>query len=223
MNSLIGDSRVRNLKHGPLRSIIHDNWCTPGAKIADMESLVRDCVIMHHGEDNYDGKLHIYISAGICNLTKRIKGHNYKETIFDLNYHDRTLANVIEELNGIQRFTLRENAVPVFCTIYPLSFRVWNHTRLSQNKTTYLKFEEDYETMQVNLECHLIQINNHIFSLNKSLNMSTPDLANQIKHKRSKGKYSLKLNWLVDGCHPGSQLKNSIQASLAQAIAKNRK
>ena len=92
---------------------------------------------MYHGEHTYDGKLHIYISAGICNLTKRIKGQNYGETIFDLNNHHHTLANTIEELNYIQRYTLRENAIPIFCTINPLSLRSWNHIRLSQHKTSH--------------------------------------------------------------------------------------
>ena len=51
------DSRVRNLKHILLQSTIQDNWFTPGAKIADMENLVRDCVIMHNREDTYDAKI----------------------------------------------------------------------------------------------------------------------------------------------------------------------
>ena len=82
MNSLIGDSRVRGLRAGKLANLISDIWCIPGAKLSSLENSIRDTVILHHGEDEYDGKLHIYISAGICDLTKRLKSQNYQEVIF---------------------------------------------------------------------------------------------------------------------------------------------
>lgn len=223
MNSLIGDSRVRGLKFGPLANCINDLWFKPGARVLDMEDLVRDCVIMHHGEDTYDGKLHIYISAGICNITQRIKNNNYEEIIFNIDNADSVIDNAIRELDYIHKFTIAEGAVPIFTTIYPMSLARWNAVRLSQNKTKILNYADDYESMQVNMEGAVFMVNNHILELNKIVSMTTPNLWNQTKHHRGKkAKTSHKYNLLVDGCHPDSQLKLKIGESIAQAIGKNR-
>jgi hypothetical protein len=222
MNSLIGDSRARGLKTGPLEFKLHDNWFRPGAKISHMHELARDCVIMHHGSDESDGKLHIYLLVGICDITSRCKEHRYEETIFDTNNAESIVSNAIDNLNMIHKYVLSENAIPIICTIYPLSLISWNSTRRSQNKTSNLQYLDQYVNMQPKLESTIEAINNHIFTLNKSLNMSTPDLAKQLKHNRSKGHSTYRYNLLIDGLHPAPNFQNLIIKSIAQAIDKNR-
>ena len=222
MNSLIGDSRVRGLRSGKLSNLISDIWCVPGAKLSSLENNIRDTVILHHGEDEYDGKLHIYISAGICDLTKRLKSQNYQEVIFETLKRDSAITRVKGLLNEMNTLTLNQNAVPVFCTVYPMSLRDWNTSRLRHKKTNKLNHENEYPNMQRSLEETIEIINNFIYSLNKQNKISTPDINKTLKHNRGKGNHSYKYNLLKDGCHPNDLMKIKIKECLVQAMDKNR-
>ena len=223
MNSLIGDSRVRGLKSGKLANLIDDQWCLPGAKLTSLDEAIKDVVILHHGEDEYDGKLNIYIAAGICDITTRLKAKKYEEVIFDTSSKDSTVTKVKEVLTSLNQLTIEQNAIPIFCTIYPMNLMVWNTNRLNKGKTFKLLHADDYKIMQRELESAIENINNHIFSLNKSNLKSTPNLHNILRRNRGKGNHSFKYSLLTDGCHPNNQMKNNIRISLAQAISKNRK
>ena len=223
MNSLIGDSRVRGLKSGKLANLISDVWCLPGAKLSGLEDNIRDCVIFHHGEDEYEGKLNIYIAAGICDLTTGIKSHNYEEVIFDTPNMDSTIARVKRVLTDLNATAINQNAIPIFCTIYPMSLKDWNSKRLKQKKTSSLAHTDEYNSMQKALETSIDTINNFIYELNKNNQRSTPNLNNVLRHNRGKGNHSFKYNMLSDGCHPKEQLKKTIKDSLVQAIKRNRR
>lgn len=223
MNALIGDSRVRDFKVHPLSNLIDDNWSLPGAGVLEMENLIRDSIINHHGEDNYFNlKMHVYISAGICDLTVKQKAVRYQETLFDLDSIDTTRLTFTNSLNYIQNYTIRENAIPIFTTIYPLSLKDWNLSRLRANKTTYLVHEDNYALMQSKLEELLMEINQYIVHLNGNLGMATPLIHKQMIHNRAKGNSTFKFNLLADGCHPNPVLKHNIVKCFAQAISKNR-
>jgi hypothetical protein len=221
MNSLIGDSRIKLFKVAALTNKLSDNWSTPGAGLLAMEDLVRDVIIMHHGEDQLEGKTHIYISAGICDLTYMLKAPGYKETIFKISTIEDTKTKFANSLNSIQTFTINEGAIPIFTTIYPMSIKDWNQTRLSQGKTKYLKYMDDYPAMQLALEETLVDINRMIVETNVKMGMATPLIHKTLIHNRSKGK-TFKYNLLADGCHPSMALKLKIVNSIAVAITKNR-
>jgi lysophospholipase L1-like esterase len=220
-SSLIGDSRVKGFKEHALTYKLSDNWSKPGARINQMEDLIRDCIIMHHGEDSYKNSLHIYISAGICDITKRLKGKGYEEVIVNLNEIESTKCKIIRSLNDIQKFTLNEGATPIFTTIYPMSLHDWNNNRLCQRKTTNLQHVELYPKMQTKMEEMIREVNTHIININVNIGVATPLIHKHLVHNRGKGNSSYKFNMLNDGCHPNQTLKIKIANSIAVAIKKN--
>ena len=220
MNALIGDSRVKYLKLEYLNEL-SDNWSIPGAGVSKMEDLIQDCIIMHHGED-YNGKMHIYISAGLCDVTTKLKARNYEEIIFETNRCEELVAQTKTSLQHIHQMALKEDVIPIFTTIYPMSLKDWNITRLHQNKTSFLSYQNDYINMQNHLEASIEELNKFIVQLNVTIGMSTPLIHKHLVHYRSKGNTTYKFNLLIDGCHPSPTLKTNIANSIAQAIKKNR-
>ena len=116
MNTLIGDSRVRGLREGNLQNLLAEAITVPGAKICVLEEQVLNIMQIHHDDDPYDGKLHVYLSAGICNLTQRIKNSNYQEVIFDLANSESIINETIRQLSDMSSLILQEGAVPILCT-----------------------------------------------------------------------------------------------------------
>ena len=222
MNALIGDSRVRALKANFLGSKICDNWVKPGGCMLSMEELVKDEIIMHHGEDNFGEKIHMYISAGICDLTQRLKGTKYDEVIFDISNSEETMSKFLDSLSTIKSIVLKEGAIPIFLTIYPMSLSDWNQSRLNMNKTSYLCYATDYNIMQSMLEETVEIVNREIVNINVQSGVITPLIHKHIIHNRGKGKISFKYNLLSDGCHPNHTLQARIASTIGQAICKNR-
>ena len=223
MNSLIGDSRVRGVKVGKLQSKIVDVWCAPGATFSRLEEEMRKSIILHHGEDPIMGPHHIYISGGICNITKRLKvaNRNYEEVIFETSKSSQIINSTIDQINNLRQKTINENATPIFCTLFPMNLSQWNTARLNQNKTMYLSYAEEYNSMQSELNKAVLTINSHIFNTNKILNLATPQFDKQLIHNRKNYK-SFKYSLLADGCHPNTTLNNQLANSLYVAITKNR-
>ena len=224
MNSLIGDSRVRDLKVGRALHLINDLWCAPGATYAKLDDQIRNSTILHHGEDPYDGRHHIYLAAGICNLTTKLRDRSigYEELIFDIPNMHRTIATTIDQIISLKKITINENADPIFCSIYPLNIEEWNSNRLSQGKTKFLSHAENYKCMQKELNKAVAIVNDHIFKSNRESHFSTPQLDKQLLHSRNKQNKTFKFNLLSDGCHPNRKLKEKLAKSLAVAINKNR-
>ena len=223
MNSLIGDSRSRGLKVGCAQQLISDLWCIPGAPLIRLDDEIRNSTILHHGVDYPIGRHHIYISAGICNLTTRLRDRNtnYEEVIFDIAQSNTTIESTKDQIKKLKKIAHYENADAIFCTIYPMSLKDWNNRRLAQNKTSNLKHSQSYKVMQTELNKAVDSINEFIFQINKSGNFSTPHFHKQITHNRKKN-IAYKFNMLTDGCHPNNTLVKKQANSLAIAIEKNR-
>ena len=223
MNSLIGDSRTKGLKVGRAQHLINDLWCIPGAPLSRLEDEIRNSVILHHGNDYPVGKHHIYISAGICNVTQRLRDRNinYEEVIFDSSTSQQLIDNTTEQILRLKKIARYENAEAIFCTLYPMSLKYWNNNRLNQNKTSFLRHSDKYKDMQFHLNKAVEEINEKIFQINKSSNFSTPQFHKQLTHNRNKF-ISYKFNSLTDGCHPDNTLKHKLANSLTIAIHKNR-
>jgi hypothetical protein len=220
MHSLIGDSRIKGFNEHALAFKLSDNWSKTGAGIQQMEDLIRDCVIMHHEEDMYEKSSQIYISAGICDLTKRLRGPKYEEVIVDIAESESTKDKILKSLNDLQKFALKEGATPIFTTIYPMSLFDWNNKRLNQNKTTNLRYVEDYPIMQTKMEQMIKDVNAHIVRISVNIGVATPLIHKHLVHNRGKGNTSFKYNLLSDGCHPNPALKIKIDNSIAVAIGK---
>ena len=222
MNAFIGDSRTRAFKSKFLGSLLSDNWFIPGGSLLAMEELIRDVIIMHHGEDEFGGKVHIYISAGLCDLTKKLKEPNYEEVIFDFVHEMDIRSSFLNSLETIRLFTLKEGAIPVFTTIYPMSLADWNQHRLLKNKTSHLSYSNEYPLMQSKLEESVRYVNEEIIASNVKTGVATPLIHKHLIHNRGQGKFAFKYNFLSDGCHPTQVLQQKVAVSLRQAITKNR-
>ena len=92
----------------------------------------------------------------------------------------------------------------------------------SQKKTTHLEFTDQYEYMQGSLQAIIDDINTYIIQTNVNNDMHTPQLHQQVKHAKGKGKFVFKYNLLPDGVHPHDTIKQKWAHSLLQAISKNR-
>lgn len=223
MNSLIGDSRVRGLKFGSLSNKLSEVLVAPGAGFSALEENVRDCVLFHHEDDKFDGKLHLYLSAGICNLTSKTKFKSYQEVIFNTDLSESLLSETKEEIMALNSLILNEGCTPIFCTVYPMSLHDWNFSRLHGGKTTHLSHSDTYPLMQSMLENAISSINSHIVELNSLNRVATPFFNRTIQHNRGKGHFNFKYNLLTDGCHPNHHLKTKLVSSLTTAINKNRR
>ena len=75
------------------------------------------------------------------------------------------------------------NAKTCFATITSISLKTWNNHRLSTRKTSILKYEAQYESMQDNLIQATVDINKYIICSNDKNGMPTPRLAKKIIKK----------------------------------------
>ena len=98
---------------------------------------------MHHGED-YCGKMHVYISEGLCNITTRLKARNYEEIIFETNKCDEIKLQTKTSLQHIHQMALKEDVIPIFTTVYPMSLNDSSINILHENKTSFLTYRKDY-------------------------------------------------------------------------------
>ena len=213
---LIGDSRVRALSYSESNIFCVCDF-TPGATTYDLYNNVeRVC------SNNRDVK-YIYIASGICGLTSRLKGSSgekYEEVIVqDLSTKLDTEKEAVENL---QNFILRHDALPVFCTCYPLSLEDWNMNRMSKSKTIALKHQQDYGYMQQQLHDIIKEFNSHIVETNGILKLTTPLIHTTLIHNRGNSKNStFKYNWLYDGCHPNEKMANKMMDTIAKAHRRN--
>ena len=224
MNIIIGDSRAKGIGDNVLikgrAEVIHRS----GANFPQVSAMINDHFIYNHGgHPIFHGDTHYYIMAGICEATQKLYNHKnkYQEIVYKEKPH-QTLEKLRPKYTAIVREVKELGAVPILCTLYPIELENWNRKRLQQGKTSYLKFSEHYPEMQVQLNEAVDLINQHIINTNRLNMVTTPMIHRIIQHNRLKARRSWCLNKLVDGCHPGDDLKESAARSLARAIELNR-
>lgn len=224
MNTLVGDSRAKGLAN---HSLVRGNlevWAKPGAGLRSINQLINDHVIMYHGgQPLYLDKNHYYISAGICDITNRIKSRSDKyEEVTYMEEPYKTLHSLTSQFKQIQSQVLDFGAIPIVTTIYPIDLATWNHIRLNQRKTSTLKFQSEYGSMQMALNEAINMLNDVIISLNKNVKVATPMIHKCLLHNVRKGIKHWQYHKLVDGCHPDDSLNDDIAKSLHRAIQLNR-
>ena len=221
MNVIIGDSRVSGLhkaRHQIKLKEVEDIWGRPGGGYNHCTDLVHDNIIYHHPPLTNE-KCHYYILAGICDLTLKLNGNKYQEVIFRDN--EGALCQLIKDrITQLEQYVLREGGIPVFCTILSMNLKTWNHHRLTQNKTKWLKYSSNYEEMQIKLEETISSLNRFIVETNNNNGMATPSIHTAITRRRHGKTFTLFKN-LPDGCHPDLPTMQKIALSINKAIALN--
>ena len=200
-----------------------DIHCRPGCTLSKANELVQEHYFLHHGgQPIYSGHTYYYIIAGICDITKKIKIYkdHYEETVY-LDHPADTVDKIVTLLSTIQADTLDLGAKPVICPLYPIDLATWNQVRYKQHKTKTLKYLESYDEMRLAIEEVILTLNKKITNLNSNIQVSTPMIHKSMLHNHRKGKQYWQYHKLVDGCHPGAQMTETIAKSLAKAIQRN--
>jgi hypothetical protein len=222
MNHVIGDSRVRGLKGLLSNIVVSEVWSRPGGKVEDMAGMVDDLTILHQGEEA--SRSHFYIWVGICNLTKRVKhkAKKYEEVIFSKEDAGKNRQKIFDEIHKLSKHTFMQYAAPVFCPIISMNLKVWNEFRLATSKTCELRYKDQYQKMQEDLENEVVLFNKFIIHLNVDNGVVSPMFNNDFLHCRGKGRVTPKYGELVDGCHPSGKLLLKFKKSLIKAIESNK-
>lgn len=224
MNVIIGSSRCKDIKrYEPLKTNeTVEVWSRPGGRYHHMKTLVDDHVIYNHGGPTATmGKTHIYIMAGLCDVTTKLndRSTHYTEVIFQGDPQN-SATQIIEDIRNLQRYIHLQNAKAIFCTIVPSHLATQNYYWLSKRRTSYHKFSDMYDGMQIDAMKTLDIINTEIPQINKALGLATPMLHRSVFHIK-KGKTYFQHSLLPDGCH-GSEKANNLWAKyINRAISLN--
>lgn len=193
MNYIVATSRGRKLQ-ASLTNTSTGMCVLPGAKLSTLVATALSVIRTANTKGSKPG--HMYIMAGIPDLTIKLKDKNYQEVIF-MGSPPETVPGYEVQLSKAASAIMGLGWKPVFCPIIPMSLRDWN----VPCRTTYLIHYHHYNDMQVLLENTIIDINHIIRAVNKSNRVHTPNIQRNIinvDHGRTKYMY----NRLHDGCHP---------------------
>lgn len=96
---------------------------------------------------------------------------------------------------------LRDNIIPVLCTVYPLDFTIYNNSIRRER----LLLEGWYQEWTQKLKSMVVVENRLIVNFNVRLGMATPFIHRRIFHRRQGG-YTFRVQYLADGLHPTPQI-----------------
>ena len=184
--------------------------------------------ILKEYEDSPEPKF-VYFVAGLPDTTTKesyhfwMNGvrHTYEE-VFIRGSIEENASRVINIIQSSSRAILANNAIPVYCTIIPCELEIWNHTRLSQHKTSHLIHFNNYKHMQ---ESHLESIktiNSFILHHNSQNQVATPKITLPVFYKR-KSSWRFRFGRLTDGVHPDAKLESSIRKKISNTLHLNLK
>lgn len=146
MNILVANSRGAGMRELIPNSILQRVIFRPGARISSLGQIATKSFI----QSNSPSDTHVYIMAGIPDITTKLKSQNYEEVIY-LENPEITKSRVLniyrETKNQLEKLKIK----PIFCTISTMHLEKWNLTRQKQNKTTHLKYSGQYGEMKKNL------------------------------------------------------------------------
>ena len=217
MNILVANSRGAGLRELIPNSIVQKVLYRPGARVSSLGHLAANTNVSL----NSPSESHVYILAGIPDITTKLKGEKYEEVVF-LDQPETATSKILDTIISTKSLLEKAKIKPIFCTISSMHIEKWNQTRLRQNKTTKLCYTSQYTQMQNNLNITLDAVNYKIIELNKNSGMHTPMTHKVIKHPKGKGKHNYKYNLLVDGVHGDQKAKAQWAKGIIQAIKKNR-
>ena len=219
MNILAGHSRARGLQRGIprlTRSIV-----IGGGTI----KKVTDAVVEFLENRTFQIPPHIYILAGINDLTRLIKDHrrHYTECIFDMDPQTAS-NNLIHEFNHCIYTIQQAGGIPILCTITSANIEKYNKHMLHNFWTRHLEHTHEYPTMQNNLNQAIDTINAFISNTNRISGLSTPYTHTAIKKRTGTSRrVRYRYNWhgLMDGLHGDSDTKIKWADAISAAIRLN--
>ena len=226
MNTIVGASRTFGLANiDPLK----DNhtvevWSTPGGKYTDMIDLIQNHTILHHGGPIEEDQTHIYVAAGVCDITTKLSNpkKHYCEVVFKTEA-STSIDNTKSRILDLQRHIIKLGHTPIFCTIVPTHLETLNFHYLNKNKTSYLSHSSKYQEMQDEAMTVFNSINTFIPDINSKLGMTTPFLHRSVMHNTKKSKHYFQYKKLPHRCHASPELKMKWAIELDHAIQINRK
>ena len=152
----------------------------------------------HRRNDNI-----MYFGGGMPDITVRTKSRFYEEVTHQGD--PQTLVdNLMAQIEEGATWIKAAGATPVFCTVCPMDFSLWNNHRFNIGKTNRLIHSHHYSEMQ-NLHQDTIHLlNNRIIEFNMENEMCTPKLAKFVFQKKGENlPYRLRHSRLKeDGVHP---------------------
>ena len=217
MNYLVANSRGTGLRDLIPKSQFQKVLYRPGAKFRNL----CDLAISIHNQSNSPDNTHVYILAGITDITDKIKSGNYQEVVFK-DQIEIAISKVMNTIRTTKTRLEKHKIKVIFCTVSTMNIDKWNTTRLNQKKTSHLNYTSQYQNMQSNLNKALDAINSQIVEINRESNFHTPLVHKAVKHPKGKGKFIFKYNWLVDGVHGNSKAQAQWANSVVTAAVKNR-
>lgn len=171
------DSRFRGLEDYLLSNPITGSSTTsvntlPGGRLLSVYNSVKTTVLAIKKKSSLPSRpFSLTISAGICDLTSKIRHEGGQE----LCYPASQLDSVTSTLDLISSLSLTELNAPVkFSTIPPSNMAKYRDHMFRQHKLTSSVFTDELLQMQQKLlEEDITKINNYIYQLNDKQNVRT--------------------------------------------------
>ena len=231
MDVIICSSRGKKMRRR-LR-FLHPNsrklivYAASGLKLEQIRDWIQ-AYLKYHIPAHELPKCHVYLLAGICDVTYRDfdrcyrRGVKYDEVIFNES-PEQAFSRVSTIITELSDKIAQVGAVPCFSTIVPCSLDTWNTMRLEDHKTAFLLHHPHYASMQANMIKAIDQINRFIVGLNSIHHMNTPLLASTIKTNKGKNRTPrVHYSRLVDGVHPSYDLSDLWADKIVKTMRDNR-
>lgn len=221
MDFNVGTSRFRDIVEFFWYEQSLPGQCLPGAKVPRLiEEALSILSITGYGKRRDSI---VYVGGGLPDITTMLTGPGYQEVVCleDPQEAANRVMRLIED--GAARI-YNAGAVPVFTTCTPMNLSNWNYKRLSQGKTSYLDYNQDYFGMQFRHEESIKILNSYIDRLNSYYHMQTPRLAGYVFQKMGEGLgFRFRQNRLSDdGCHPTPDTVDEWIKIMREAMDTNR-
>lgn len=220
MNIVVSSSRGVGLsEHLPTGTWVS---IAEGGKLKSLLETAKEMLPPPHGLSR---RYHVYFLCGVPDITRLIKKYSehYRECVYDED-PSATADRYHAELGDCQKEILKCGALPIFCSITKVNIAKYNLSCLLTNKTSTLRLTDQYQHMQSNLNQTIDTINNHIYTLNKKIGVSTPFLQHTISERRGKKShrfYIQKWELLYDGLHTSDTLRPIWGKVLTKAMSLN--
>ena len=236
MDLIVASSRGKNIGHhliNPNLSIPIKTYYKSSASITSLATMASQIILQYNKHPTQ--KVHVYFLAGLPDITsfERSSDGMYQEVVIWETAEEGSLR-VIQTIREAEATVKELGAIPIFCTVAPMSLKTWNSKRLQQHKTTHLKHSQHYfgpsqdnphytYNMQITLGNAVTHINQNIYSINHHNGMYTPKIAEFIfKSPQANRAPRMRYNKFVDGVHPDPLVTLCWAEEILGAIIHNR-
>ena len=169
----------------------------------------------------------LYIMGGMPDVTVKLhRGFRYQEVVHQANQGDpqSLVDHVMTHIREGAAAIAAVGTTPVFTTVCPMDFSIWNNFRLFHGKTKSLEHIQEYPYMQELHQTTIEILNREIENLNSENGMVTPKVMKTAFQKKGFGlPYRLRLGRLQeDGCHLTPETTGDVIRVLRDIMSVNR-